>query len=459
MYCVGRCVLHQHRAPELYRHLAHLGVLANNLSNAAMFRIRQNFTMHGKAFLSENEEAIAREISLTEARSGKKAPGALMSYPFLERLMRATDNPDFFAGLPMQCAQWVLKERVRDMKGWLAALREYRRDPSAFTGKPKMPGYGKKGSMRHMTFTNQECVIRRSGKGCFLKFPLTRETFRIQALPETARLKEVKVRPYYSDLEILYTYECEVPVSEADLCHSAAIDFGVNNAAAIVTNEGHALLVKGGAVKAANQWSNKRRAECVRLLTKGKPTKTAPQSRMLNSLSQNRQQFLTDAYHQISSRIVRFCFDHRIGTLVLGKSTGWKQRAGIGRKNNQSFVSLPIDRLRFMISYKAERAGIRVIGQEESYTSRASFLDKDDIPVYGKDDRNAVFSGTRRYRGSYVSKDGIRLNADINAAANILRKAEQTAFEGVSNFDYLQEPQVLRYTDLHKSNPARIAAV
>jgi putative transposase len=133
--------------------------------------------------------------------------------------------------------------------------------------------------------------------------------------------------------------------------------------------------------------------------------------------------------HTASKAILALLVKEGIGTLVVGKNHGWKQEAELGRVNHQHFVGLPHARFIAMLEYKAKLAGIRFILQEESYTSRASFLDGDAIPTYdpkqaGKD----AFSGKRIKRGLYRAKAGRCLNADVNGSFNILRKALPTAF-------------------------------
>ena len=116
------------------------------------------------------------------------------------------------------------------------------------------------------------------------------------------------------------------------------------------------------------------------------------------------------------------------------------------------FVQMPIYKLRFMITYVCGRAGIRVIEHEESYTSKASFLDSDFIPTYGVNDNASSFSGKRIHRGLYRSKDGSVMNADLNAAANILRKSSGQNAPDIT-LKTLQEPLVIRYKDLCKRIP------
>ena len=114
---------------------------------------------------------------------------------------------------------------------------------------------------------------------------------------------------------------------------------------------------------------------------------------------------------------------NNINTLVIGHSNYWKQDTKLGKKTNQNFIQIPFNKLIQMLSYKCKLLGINCIIQEESYTSKASFIDNDSIPVYKQNDKtNYTFSGQRINRGLYCTISGIRINADINASLNILRK-------------------------------------
>ncbi len=128
--------------------------------------------------------------------------------------------------------------------------------------------------------------------------------------------------------------------------------------------------------------------------------------------------------HRASSKVTAYCLENNIGTLVIGHNKHWKQEVNIGSVNNQKFVGIPHSILIAQIQYKCHGLGITTVIQEESYTSKASALDNDFLPVYGEKPKNVVpiFSGKRIRRGLYQSKHGI-INADINGALNILRKA------------------------------------
>ena len=135
---------------------------------------------------------------------------------------------------------------------------------------------------------------------------------------------------------------------------------------------------------------------------------------------------MNDYMHKVSRFIANYCVEKQISTLVIGKNEQWKTNSNIGKTNNQNFVQIPHAVLYKLIQYKAEEVGIKVIYQEESYTSKASYLDGDVIPVY-VDGWKYTFSGKRIKRGLYRTKNGILLNADVNGAANIYRKQSDTS--------------------------------
>ena len=438
----------------LYEYCERVTKASKCLYNAALFRLRNNFTGRNKENPTPNEILIQGEIRLAEeAYEHMGAVKSVISYYKLEKMMRATHNPDFFSeDLSMQASQSVLRNAVGDMDNWLAAVKQYKKDSSGFLGVPKMPHYVK-ADKKTTEFTNQDCRFR-NGE---VRFPLTKDTVKLGYVPEDAVLKSVEIKPYYEQFLILCTFEIQDIIVNENMPHILSADHGVENLVAAVTNEGNAFLFKGGAIKAMNQWFNKERARLISELTKGHETqKTKLTSHALQSLSLKRDCFIRDYMHKVSSRLIAFCLKHKIGTIIIGVNRQWKQNCNIGRVNNQNFVQIPLYMLRQMIEYKAQRAGIIVIEQEESYTSKADFLCNDDIPVYGKDDHDARFSGRRIKRGLYKSGCGVVLNADINGAANIMRKAAPSAFSEVDDFSYLNDISVFGFNELNlTSNPVR----
>ena len=422
-YGIIKLNIRQSRYPDLYAYLDELSRKSKLLRNATLFRIRNNFTAHGKGSLTDHEQEVRSEISaLYAACPNISRVKAVLSYFQLEKLMRAVHNPDFFSGLPMQTAQLVVKQACADFQNWLRALRDWKRHPEKYLGKPRMPGYVK-ASLGQILFTNQECVINHG----ILRFPLTNCTVRMDGLPAGAVLKEVKCSPSGNNFLLLVTYETDATVHSGDMPYTAAVDFGIDNLAAVVTDAGiPCLIYKGGICKAANQWYNKEMARLRSAMMQGYDPKTFhyPTTRRMKDLSAGRTWFLMDFFHKTAKHLISWCIINRIGTLVLGVNRLWKQHAEIGHVNNQSFVQMPVYSLRKIIHYLCDRAGIQCVDQEESYTSKASAIDRDEIPFWKKGSTEThPFSGKRIHRGLYRSADGTCVNADLNGAANIGRKA------------------------------------
>ena len=465
MYLAERTVITERIHKQAFTLADRNARLAKPLYNAALFRIRQAFTGWDKTDRTDNEKEVFRELDLLKKTYPKLGVGRVLSYRALEKLMRVTGNPDFFSGLPMQTAQAVLKAAAGDFKNWLAALRAYRKDPSGFLGRPRMPGYCKS-EKKTFTITNQDAVLypvyrdedgMRAYAGMELKLPGIRQRLKLPQLPEDAVLKEVKVSPYYGRYVLALVLEVKDAPEDTgaeEAPYMAGIDFGTDHIAAIVTTDRASRVYKGGAVLANNRLFHKEKAKAVGILTKGKCHARAS-SRHLDFLSRKHDGFVRDEVHKISADIVRFLREHRVGILVIGSNPLWKQRTGIGDANNQNFTSVPHALLRWMITYKAGAAGIRVIVQEESYTSKADVTSGDEIPVYGKPgSEKVVFSGKRIKRGLYRCADGLVINADCNGAANILRKAIPDAWEGINDFRFLAHPEAVTYRTLNRCRAA-----
>jgi IS605 OrfB family transposase len=212
----------------------------------------------------------------------------------------------------------------------------------------------------------------------------------------------------------------------------AGIDIGIDNLGALTSNQPGfvSVVVNGRPVKSVNQFYNKRKAALQSKL--GRTGTTKRMERMANKRTRRIEHYL----HTASRWIIDDLVAHGIGTLVIGKNDGWKQEANMGKRTNQNFCSIPHARFIQMLTYKAELVGITVKVTEESYTSRASFLDRDEMPVYDPNQTaKPTFSGKRIERGLYRAADGTLINADCNGSGNIIRKVAPDAFgsEGVED--------------------------
>jgi len=218
--------------------------------------------------------------------------------------------------------------------------------------------------------------------------------------------------------------------AHVDPAFCVAIDLGVTNLAAITANREGFIprLVNGRTLKARNQWYNKRMKELKLCLSKEDRERVTKQMEQITN-KRNRQ--VNHYLHAASKGIIDFLVKQGVGTIIVGKNPLWKQEAGMGKRNNQNFVQIPHAKFIDMLTYKAALVGIQVEVQEESYTSKASFLDLDPVPTYQpNDDTEYTFSGKRigRRNRLYRTKDGKIVCADVNGSYNILRKCKPNAF-------------------------------
>ena len=284
------------------------------LYNAALFRVRNIFTGYDKEHRTENEVEVFQEVALLQRSYPNMHVRRVISYTHLEKMMRVTENADFFSGLPRQTAQQMVKQTVTDFKNWLASLREYKKHPEKYLGKPKMPRY-KKSDLTTVIITNQDAVLYRDDIGMSLKLPLQKQRLYFSNLSSDPVLKEVKIKPYYGRFLLCLTLEEPDVAFDPSGSHVCAIDLGTDNFAAIVCDDYSSAIYKGGAVLSKIQWFHKQRAKYVSIITKGHEKKHAV-SKRLRDLSFHYANFVKDQCHKISRSIIDFCMEHQCGTPV-----------------------------------------------------------------------------------------------------------------------------------------------
>lgn len=236
-------------------------------------------------------------------------------------------------------------------------------------------------------------------------------------------IKEVRIHPKYNArfFEIEYVYVQDEEPQMVNPESVLAIDFGLDNLASCIDTNGASFLIDGKPLKNINRWYNKRNArlQSIKDLQGIKGT-TEQQAR----LTMNRNNYIRDYLNKAARCIVNHCIENEIGKIVVGVNPEWKRDIHIGKRNNQNFVLIPHWALRQKLDALCQRYRIQYVEQEESYTSKASFLDQDEIPTYNADNpQQYSFSGRRVKRGLYRASNGATVNADINGAANILRKS------------------------------------
>ena len=395
----------RHLSKKEYSMLREMCQYSNNLYNVALYNIRQHY-FHEKKFLKYEENYhVCKENE---------------NYGLLQ------------AGVSQQ----ILKVADRSFKSFFNLARKARSGDYRFRD-VEIPHYRKKGGLFVLVLSTNAINI----KDGFLTVPMSRE-FSIRhgnqkiRIPFPARLegkaiKEVRICPSGNgrNFTIQYCYLQEDEPQDVDPSRHLAIDVGLENLATCVTDTGTSFIMDGRRLKSINQYWNKRKARLQSISDK----QGRKMTRRISLLTRKRNNRVRDIIRKTARHIVDFCIANRIGTIVCGYNPDFKRGMDLGRKTNQQFTQVSFGSLREAISNLCERYGIAYVEQEESYTSKASCLDQDEIPVYNPEQPyTGSFSGRRVKRGLYRFADGRIANADVNGAANILRKSKQNLdFEGL----------------------------
>ena len=242
-------------------------------------------------------------------------------------------------------------------------------------------------------------------------------------------IKEIRIVPKYNatKFEIHYIYEADYNNLQLNKSNALAIDFGVNNLCTCVTNTGKSFIIDGKRLKSINQGYYKELSRLQQISNKQKNTSMTDR---MNQISFNRRNESSDYIYKAVNYIIEYCKDNDIGTIVAGYSDTFQYKTNLGTANNQSFVSMPFAQISKFLSIYTYLNGMSYFKQDEAYTSKASFFDKDPLPNYG-DTNIPEFSGKRVKRGLYRTKNGYEFNADVNGALNILRKSNVVSLEAL----------------------------
>ncbi|MBV9019190.1 MAG: transposase [Ktedonobacteraceae bacterium] len=357
--------------------------------------------------------------ALYEIRQAFFADGIWLRYSEMDKRMQSHEA---YKALPAKVSQQVLKQLDDAWTAFFEALQAYKQAPSKFTGRPRLPKYKDKAKGRNLLVYTIQAISR--GKKGLKRGIIKPSMLPIEVQTKHKDVSQVRMVPRQGFYVVEVVYEKEEKQAEVNPAYYAGIDMGIDNLVALTANKPgfRSVLVNGRPVKSINQWYNKRKADLQSKLRRTGTTKR------MERLTNTRNRRITHYMHTASKGIVDLLVKEGIGTLVIGKNDGWKQEVTLGKRTNQHFVQIPHARLIAMLTYKAELVGIRVVVTEESYTSQASLLDLDPLPVRTKSGEQHTFSGKRVKRGLYRAADGRVLNADINGAGNTMRKVAPDAF-------------------------------
>lgn len=358
---------------------------SKNLYNYANYHIRQSF-------INDNK---------------------FIKYRDLSKLLK-TEQP--FKDIGSNSGQMTLKILEQNWKSFFAAIKDWSKNPHKYLGRPKLPGYLDKEKGRFVwVLTNvQSKVVDGHLKFSFKPLKKYNGIIKTKVVGKHMQTRIVPRDGYYN-LEIVY--QIEVPSLSEDSKRILGIDIGLSNLVTTQNNFGESpFVINGNPIKSINTYYNKKKA---RMQSKLKTSNNKSWSRNLGKLTTKRNSKIDDYMHRASRWIINYCTTFDVDTIVIGKNKKWKQE-----NRMKNFIQIPYEKLINQIKYKAEEKGIKVVLAEESYTSKASFLDKDKMS-------KGEFSGERIQRGLYKSSDGTLINADVNGAGNIIRKVFPNAFDGI----------------------------
>lgn len=367
-----------YKSHPAYSKLDHMSIKANNLYNQCVY-----FAKH-----SEN---LSEDL--------KNLDKAMKSF---------LDEHDNYRSLGyVACAQQIIRLFHQNLRGYFASIRDYKKHPEKYTGMPKFPRFRKSGERFQVIFTNQAAKLSGQIVNIASKTFENKLSIRLRTT-SVKKLCQVVFAPRNNYFLVYVIYEVDEPRVSQTSNKVAAIDIGLTNLATVTFSEQHEPMLYRSDLMKINRDFNRITSKYVSILTK---TQNKNTSRRRNRLSEKYSGLVEDRLHKISRAIIDDLSHRGVSTLIVGKNTGQKINSKL-----KNFVQVPLFRLVAMIKYKAELAGIKFIEVNESYTSGTSFLD-DELPTkefYNKD--------RRRFRGLFLSNNLKRINADVNASFQIMKK-------------------------------------
>ena len=404
----------KHLSKKEFRNLKYLSHIAKNLTNEAIYNIRQYY-FNKKKHLSYNE-----------------------NYKMLK-------NSENYKKLNSNMAQQILKEVDGSFKSFFGLLK-LAKNGQYDNKKIKLPKYLAKDGFTTLVIgfvrlKDDILIVPYSNS-----FKKTHQEVKIKLPPvlKGKKIKEIRIIPKQHSryFEIQYIYKVEEVQRELNKENALGIDLGIDNLCTCVTNNGASFIIDGRKLKSINQYYNKTNAKLQSIKDKQKIECTTLRQKRITRKRNNR---IEDYLSKAARTIVNYCLNNDIGKLVLGYNEDFQRNSNIGSINNQNFVNIPYGKLRDKLIYLCKLYGIEFKLQEESYTSKASFFDGDEIPIYDKENsQEYVFSGKRIKRGLYQTSTGKLINADCNGALNILRKSKVVDLSILYNRGELNTPKRIR---------------
>lgn len=395
--------------------------------------IDQNNTNYGILYNLCYHAARMYNVGLYSVRQHFFNTTKYLSYYENYHLCKENEN---YKLLLTDTGQQILRLVDRDMKSFFHLLKL--KQQGKYSEKVRLPRYKDKQGL--MTFAVQGRSVRM--KNNRIRIGLTKEMrdlynlnqryveFTIpKHLLDVKTFNEVRIVPMYGgkqySLEYVYDTEQLPKARQAEGNGYLSIDLGVDNlmSCAVFSNgQSRQFIIDGRRIKSVNAYYNKTISKLKAQYSTNKGVEHPNLTKRMLRLYNGRYNRMNQYFDNAVKYIIDICLEYGISTVVVGYNKGQKNGIDIGAVNDQNFVCIPYHKLRQKLCNKCLLHGIRYESQEESYTSKSSCLDCDELPVYGDDVSTVKFSGKRVHRGLYMSSDGSLLNADINGSVNILRK-------------------------------------
>ena len=407
----------KHLTKEEYNILRELCRTAKNLTNQAIYNIRQHYF--------QEKQYLRYEANYHELKS-------CQNYKLLNSNM----------------AQQTLKNVDSMFKSFFALIKLAKQGKYNFRY-IKLPKYLPKNDYANLiigVINIKDSIITLPVSNAFKK-KLDRRLkvqIKIPKVLEDKKIKQIQIIPKFNArfFEVQYTYEVQEENIKLNTNNALAIDLGVSNLCTCVTNTGKSFIVDGRKLKSINQLFNKQNARLQSIRDKQNILRQTKQQFLI---SRKRKSRVDDYINKTCRYIINYCLSNDIGTLVVGYNQSFQNKANLGKRNNQVFTQLPFGKIREKLEYLCKRYNINYILQEESYTSKASFFDNDELPIYNADNPQTYeFSGKRIKRGLYQTKNNYLFNADCNGALNILRKSKAVDLTILCSRGELDTPKRIR---------------
>jgi putative transposase len=407
---------------DLFKKIDAYCYCAKNLSNSVQYLICQCYRIHRKLrneemlepwekkMLDEANNAITgyntgrtekKKLKLIDAENGFVADAYFLCWHM--------KTHDVYKAMPYAtCSQICIQEKCRQWKSFYKAKTEYSKNPDKFLGAPKKPGYLDPVKGRGaLVITSQNFSVAENG---LIAMPGFLKGIKIKAKHRSVR--QIRVRTDKNSIRIMLMYEQETAKTKEG-GNIMGIDLGVDNLlTAALSTADSPFIINGRPLKSINRYYNKKKAY---LQAIAKKSNRLDITNRMERLTERRNNKVKDYLHKASRKVITLAKKCSVNHIIIGNNKGWKQNAELGKRTNQTFVSIPFRMLIDMICYKAQLSGIKVSVVKESYTSGTSYLD-DEIP-----DKDFYDSSRRVKRGMFKSNRGILINADVNAAYQIMK--------------------------------------